>query len=105
MALQPLWTLAAFFIFNLQTVNRTPWTGGSARRKANSSQVVTRPLERVFIVFVGPIVRSRRGNIAVLVVLDGFSKFIAMYPVRKITSGAKYTRSTRTYTQNNINTE
>jgi hypothetical protein len=36
--------------------------------------------------FFGPIVRSRRGNIAVLVILDGFSKFVAMYPVRRITS-------------------
>jgi hypothetical protein len=36
--------------------------------------------------FFGPIIRSRRGNIAVLVILDGFSKFVAMYPVRRITS-------------------
>jgi hypothetical protein len=27
MALQPLWTLAAFSLFNLYTVGRTPWTG------------------------------------------------------------------------------
>jgi hypothetical protein len=52
----------------------------------HSSEVVTRPMERIFIDFVGPIVRSRRGNIAILVVLDGFSKFIAMYPVRRISS-------------------
>jgi hypothetical protein len=36
--------------------------------------------------FFGPIVRSRRRNVAVLVILDGFSKFVAMYPVRRITS-------------------
>lgn len=48
----------------------------------HSSEVVTRPLEHIFIDFVGPIVRSRKGNIAVLVVLDGFSKFVCMYPVR-----------------------
>jgi hypothetical protein len=52
----------------------------------HSSEVVTRPLERIFIDFVGPIVRSRKENIAVLVVLDGFSKFISMYPVRRILS-------------------
>jgi hypothetical protein len=45
-------------------------------------------MERIFIDFVGPIVRSRQGNIALLVILDGFSKFVAMYPVRKITSQA-----------------
>jgi hypothetical protein len=54
----------------------------------HNSQVVTRPLERIFVDFVGPIVRSRRGNIALFVVLDGFSKFVALYPVRKITSQA-----------------
>jgi hypothetical protein len=52
----------------------------------HSSDVVTRPMERIFIDFVGPMVRSRKGNIAILVVLDGFSKFVSMYPVRRISS-------------------
>jgi hypothetical protein len=43
-------------------------------------------MERVFIDFVGPIVRSHKGNIAMLMVLDGFSKFVCIYPVRKISS-------------------
>ena len=50
------------------------------------SEVVSKPMERLFIDFMGPIVRSRRGNVAILVILDGFSKFIVMYPVRRITS-------------------
>jgi hypothetical protein len=50
------------------------------------SHVVTKPMERVFVDFVGPIVRSRKGNVAILVVLDGFSKIVAMYPVRRIYS-------------------
>jgi transposase InsO family protein len=52
------------------------------------SQVVTRPMERVFIDFVGPIIRSSKGNVAILVVLDGFSKYVCMYPVRKISAEA-----------------
>jgi hypothetical protein len=52
----------------------------------HSSEVVTRPIERIFIDFVGPIVRSQKGNVAILVVLDGFSKFVSMYPVRRISS-------------------
>jgi hypothetical protein len=52
----------------------------------HSSGVVTRPMEKVFIDFVGPIARSKKGNVAVLVLLDGFSKFISMYPVRRISS-------------------
>jgi hypothetical protein len=43
-------------------------------------------MERIYIDFLGPIVRSRKGNIAMLVVLDGFSKFVCVYPVRKISS-------------------
>jgi hypothetical protein len=31
-------------------------------------------------------VRTRAGNQAIFVILDGFSKFVAMYPVRRITS-------------------
>jgi hypothetical protein len=49
-------------------------------------ETVTRPLDRVFIDFVGSIVRSRKGNIAMLVVLDSFSKFVCMFPVRRISS-------------------
>jgi hypothetical protein len=55
----------------------------------HSSQVVTRPMERIFIDFVGPIVRSRNGNVALFVVLDGFSKFVSLYPVRRISSDVK----------------
>ena len=44
------------------------------------------PLERLFIDFVGPLVRSKRGNIAILVAVDGFSKFATFFPVRSISS-------------------
>jgi hypothetical protein len=54
----------------------------------HNSRIVTKPMERIFIEFVGPIVRSRQGNLALLVVLDWFSKFVRMYPVRKKTSSA-----------------
>jgi hypothetical protein len=43
-------------------------------------------MERIFVDFVGPLVRSRKGNIAMLVLLDGFSKFVNIYPVRRISS-------------------
>jgi transposase InsO family protein len=44
-------------------------------------------MERIYIDFFGPIVRSRKGNIAMLV-LAGFSKFVCVYPVRNISSDA-----------------
>jgi hypothetical protein len=39
-------------------------------------------LERVFIEFMGPLVRTKRGNQAILVVTYGFSKFVAFYGLR-----------------------
>jgi hypothetical protein len=43
-------------------------------------------MERISINFVGPIIRSRKGSIAMLVVMDGFSKFVSIYFVRRISS-------------------
>ena len=43
-------------------------------------------MEKVFVDFVGPLTRTKRGNSAILAVLDGFSKFVVFYPVRKISS-------------------
>jgi hypothetical protein len=43
-------------------------------------------MERLFIDFMGPLTRSKRGNIAILVVVDAFSKFVSFFPVRRITS-------------------
>jgi len=46
----------------------------------------TCPLERVFVDFMGPLIRTKKGNQAILVVMDGFTKFVAFYPVRNINS-------------------
>jgi len=46
---------------------------------------VALPMDRLFIDFVGPLVRTKRGNIAILVVVDSFSKFVSFRPVRKMT--------------------
>jgi len=53
----------------------------------HSAQPCSEPMERLFVDFVGPLVRSKRGNIAILVVVvDAFSKFVCFYPVRRITA-------------------
>jgi hypothetical protein len=36
--------------------------------------------------FVGPLTPTKRGHSAILFVLDGFSKFVIFYPVRRISS-------------------
>jgi len=56
----------------------------NTRLGLHSAQPSSYPLEKLFIDFLGPLVRSKTGNIAVLVIVDSFSKFVALYPVRKI---------------------
>jgi len=58
----------------------------NARVGWHTSQPSTRPMEKLFLDFVGPLTRTRRGNAAILMTLDGFSKFVNFYPVRSITS-------------------
>ena len=52
----------------------------------HSAEPCSEPMEKLFVDFVGPLVRSKRGNFAILVVVDAFSKFVFFYPVRRITA-------------------
>jgi transposase InsO family protein len=52
----------------------------------HTSSPVEGVLDRVFIDFFGPMTRTKKGNQAILVVMDGFSKFVSFFPVRGITS-------------------
>jgi len=53
--------------------------------KAPESQ---RFFQRLFVDFLGPYPRSRSGNVGIFIVLDHFSKYVFLKPVRKIdTSG------------------
>jgi hypothetical protein len=52
----------------------------------HSANPCAEPMEKLFIDFVGQLVRSKRENIAILVVVDAFSKFVFFYPVRRITA-------------------
>ena len=76
---------AAAFVRRCQDCQRAK-PAPDTRVGFHNSKVVTRPMERVFMDFVGPIIRSRKGNIAILVILDRFSKFVSLYPVRRISA-------------------
>ena len=52
----------------------------------HSAEPSAQPLDRLFNDFVDPLVRTKMGNIAILVLVDAFSKFVALYPVRSITA-------------------
>ena len=52
----------------------------------HSSTPCVQPMERLFIDFVEPLTRTKRGNVAILVILDSFSKFVSFFAVRKISA-------------------
>jgi len=54
----------------------------------HSAKPPTQPMDRLFVDFVGPLTRTKRGNSAILVVVDAFSKFVWFYTVRRMSSKA-----------------
>ena len=52
----------------------------------HAAEPPSQPMEKLFVDFVGPLTRTKRGNSAILVVLDGFPKFFVFYPVRRVSS-------------------
>ena len=57
-----------------------------ARVWLHSSAPCSRRMERLFMDFVGPLTRTKRGNLATLVILDAFSKFVFFRSVRRMSS-------------------
>jgi transposase InsO family protein len=53
-----------------------------------TSEVAHRPLQKIFIDFVGKFPRSKAGNTVILVCVDAFSKFVWLFPLREATSKA-----------------
>jgi len=52
----------------------------------HSSTPSSQPTERLFMDFVGQLTRTKRGSIAILVILDEFPKFVFFRVVRKISA-------------------
>ena len=50
----------------------------------HSAIPVSETMERLFVDFMGPLTRSKRGNVIIFVVLEAFSKFMSFFPARKI---------------------
>jgi hypothetical protein len=54
----------------------------------HSPGLVPESMQRLFIDFMGPLTRTKRGNVAILVVVDGFSKFVSFFlcakPLRRL---------------------
>ena len=57
----------------------------NTRVRLHAAEPSAKPLEKLSIYFVGPLTRTKRGNSAILV-LDSFSKFVSLFPVRRMAS-------------------
>jgi hypothetical protein len=53
-----------------------------------SSDVAERPVQKLFIDFMGKFPRSSAGNTVILIVVDTFSKFVWLIPLREATTKA-----------------
>jgi len=53
-----------------------------------ASEVAERPLQKLFIDFVGKFPRSNAGNSVILVCVDAFSKFVWLIPLREASTRA-----------------
>jgi transposase InsO family protein len=51
-----------------------------------ASEVAERPMEKLFMDYVGPFPRSKTGNTILLVVVDAFTKFVWLLPLRSATA-------------------
>lgn len=61
-------------------------TNETQRSPMGKLREASQPFEIIYIDFVGPFPRSKAGNAYMLVVVDGFSKFIHIHPMRTATT-------------------
>jgi len=57
----------------------------NSRWELLASEVAQRPMQKIFIDYVGKLPRSNAGNTAIIVCVDAFSKFVWLVPVRETT--------------------
>lgn len=70
------------FLFRLPVCKSAP----NAKVGFHSADVCSAPLERIYIGFFLPITCTKRGNVGLVAVIDGFSKYVSLHPDRAFTS-------------------
>jgi hypothetical protein len=53
-----------------------------------ASEVAQRPMQKIFIDYIGKFLRSMAGNTAIIICVDAFSKFVWRIPVHQATTRA-----------------
>lgn len=76
-------TQVADFVGNCQICKETKAPNSTLRPPMGKQVRVERPWQRLYIDLLGPYPRSAAGNTSILIVLDQFSKFVILKPLRK----------------------
>lgn len=59
---------------------------GNAQFGKHAAEITEKPWEKIFIDYVGPLIRTSAGNNGIFVAVDAFSKFVFIHPVRNMTA-------------------
>lgn len=76
------------YVRNCEVCKATKPTNKVQKSPMGKYREANRPWEMICIDFVGPLPRSRKGNCYMLVVVDVFSKFVHIHPMRSATTQA-----------------
>lgn len=74
------------YVRNCEVCRTTKYPNSSLRPLMGARVVTERPFQRLYVDFIGPFPRSKKGNIGILIVLDHFSKFTFLKAVKKFTA-------------------
>lgn len=75
------------FVRQCATCKETKAPNVTLRPPMGQQVSVDRPWQRLYIDLLGPYPRSKAGNTTLLIILDKFSKFVLLKPLRKATAG------------------
>lgn len=76
------------YIRNCDTCKETKAPNHVLRPPMGLQSPTCRPFQRLYVDILGPYPRSKNGNVGLLIVLDHFSKFHWLHPLKKFTSSA-----------------
>lgn len=76
------------YINNCETCKACKPTNTTQRSPMGIFREPNRPFEIIYVDFVGPLPRSKSGNAYMFVIVDGFTKFVHIQPMRSATAQA-----------------
>jgi len=74
------------FVKDCDFCSRAKWSESTASTPFQSMPATERPFKRICIDYAGPFKQSARGNTYFLTIVDDFSRFLKLFPVRDCTA-------------------